>query len=138
LTSDGLSSFLSKVSDISPPDATFSFLTQGDQLSQGSVVVTLSEVFTPMISVHDDTDPSPTLVSWIIRVNGHAFEQSGEEADGDPVLIGQPMSLDQLGLYTIYARVTDEAGNTMTFRTIVSVLSQSNSKIPSQIESTDD
>ena len=138
LTRGGLSSFLSKFSDISPPDATFSFLTQGDHLSQGSVVVTPGEVFTPMISVHDDTDPSPTLVSWIIRVNGHAFEQSGEEADGDPVLIGQPMSLDKPGLYTIYARVTDEVGNTMTYSTMVSVLSQSNSKIPSQIQPTDD
>lgn len=132
LTSGGFSSFLSKFSDISPPHAEFSFLTQGDQVSPGSVVVTPGEVFTPMITVHDDRDPSPTLVTWIIRVNGQAFEQSGEEADGEPVLMGQPMSIDQPGLYTIYARVTDEVGNTMTYSTMVSVLSQSNSKIPSQ------
>jgi len=135
VTGGRLALMLFSFSDISPPHASFSFITEDGHLYRGSVVVAPNEPFTPLVDVYDDYDPSPAFETWISIVSRSAFEHDHNEDEGDPIEVGKVMTIEKAGLYSLYVRVADEAGNEMVYSTIVSVYNKFDQTHPYQLPS---
>lgn len=122
ITGGVLVSVFQSISDVSPPHATFSFIVKDGRMHRGSLIIAVGKEFTPMVTIEDDKDPSPTVEVWISPVNSSAFNLwEFDDATTKSVTIDQPMTINHSGYYRLSACVRDASGNTMTYTSIINV-----------------
>jgi hypothetical protein len=106
--------------DRSPPQATFSFTTEGGRVLEGNLTVQPGEVFIPAVGVRDDVDPSPTATVWLSPA-GADPPATADHPSSRAVTVGSRMAFDEPGIWHMNALVTDASGNSMTHSVVISV-----------------